>query len=612
MFKRLFNWLKFKTLPSSVLFKNRLFIERDSKHRRVMTNFGLTYRNSKWSDYAIKNITPSSLTTFTRLVKNLFTLIIITTIALGYTSYYNSSLTYNHLTYIIWSFFENLEYLLTYSFWSVTFTASFIFQTFYSKTFNWLYKTNYNTSIYEPTSNSVEPRSYKIEKDLRATILISALSNSTQNGVTNSLFENLFNQDIKTMLWKPYITVFKTLYLSQFLLNSTSNSLALKRLTFLDDPNISKSTLLNNHLSYNILKTDNAESTSLLNSPSTSSWNLYSFSQELNRYNSLTQGKKNIFYLNDLNFATLNNYITKYPELSFLNSSLNDQIKSIKWNRWLYRYNVLHRKTVKNSHKLTMVKKLTSGGFFDTSLMSNNIWASNFFSKTSESQVDTSSLDMIKSQYNLLYKNSFTNKYAMNNYLNPLTFTSPTSPLEMLKHFEKSYFWFVKRFYLYNTLNTNKINTTVTLLQKTDTTQASNTLHDTSLNYSFLLNNLTRSAIVTNNSTNPTYNFSWSHSQSTLPVSNSVKDINLVINESDLFNIDNLEVLNNYNNAISTAENQLAVFNSNSYTIPLSHTLLTFHAKRRDREPFTFHTSSLLNYDNKLLADMLLLTFLIK
>lgn len=612
MFKRLFNWLKFKTLPSSVLFKNRLFIERDSKHRRVMTNFGLTYRNSKWSDYAIKNITPSSLTTFTRLVKNLFTLIIITTIALGYTSYYNSSLTYNHLTYIIWSFFENLEYLLTYSFWSVTFTASFIFQTFYSKTFNWLYKTNYNTSIYEPTSNSVEPRSYKIEKDLRATILISALSNSTQNGVTNSLFENLFNQDIKTMLWKPYITVFKTLYLSQFLLNSTSNSLALKRLTFLDDPNISKSTLLNNHLSYNILKTDNAESTSLLNSPSTSSWNLYSFSQELNRYNSLTQGKKNIFYLNDLNFATLNNYITKYPELSFLNNSLNDQIKSIKWNRWLYRYNVLHRKTVKNSHKLTMVKKLTSGGFFDTSLMSNNIWASNFFSKNSESQVDTSSLDMIKSQYNLLYKNSFTNKYAMNNYLNPLTFTSPTSPLEMLKHFEKSYFWFVKRFYLYNTLNTNKINTTVTLLQKTDTTQASNTLHDTSLNYSFLLNNLTRSAIVTNNSTNPTYNFSWSHSQSTLPVSNSVKDINLVINESDLFNIDNLEVLNNYNNAISTAENQLAVFNSNSYTIPLSHTLLTFHAKRRDREPFTFHTSSLLNYDNKLLADMLLLTFLIK
>lgn len=612
MFKRLFNWLKFKTLPSSVLFKNRLFIERDSKHRRVMTNFGLTYRNSKWSDYAIKNITPSSLTTFTRLVKNLFTLIIITILALGYTSYYNSSLTYNHLTYIIWSFFENLEYLLTYSFWSVTFTASFIFQAFYSKTFNWLYRTNYSTSIYEPTSNSVEPRSYKIEKDLRATILISALSNSTQNGVTNSLFENLFNQDIKTMLWKPYITVFKTLYLSQFLLNSTSNSLALKRLTFLDDSNISKSTLLNNHLSYNILKTDNVESTSLLNSPSTSSWNLYSFSQELNRYNSLTQGKKNIFYLNDLNFATLNNYITKYPELSFLNNSLNDQIKSIKWNRWLYRYNVLHRKTVKNSHKLTMVKKLTSGGFFDSSLMSNNIWASNFFSKNSESQVDTSSLDMIRSQYNLLYKNSFTNKYAMNNYLNPLTFTSPTSPLEMLKHFEKSYFWFVKRFYLYNTLNTNKINTTVTLLQKTDTTQTSNTLHDTSLNYSFLLNNLTRSAIVTNNSTNPTYNFSWSHSQSTLPVSNSVKDINLVINESDLFNIDNLEVLNNYNNAISTAENQLAVFNSNSYTIPLSHTSLTFHAKRRDRESFTFHTSSLLNYDNKLLADMLLLTFLIK
>jgi hypothetical protein len=48
LFQRLYNWIKYKTLPSSFLFKNRLFIERDSKHRRVLSNFGLSFRNSKW------------------------------------------------------------------------------------------------------------------------------------------------------------------------------------------------------------------------------------------------------------------------------------------------------------------------------------------------------------------------------------------------------------------------------------------------------------------------------------------------------------------------------------------------------------------------------------
>jgi hypothetical protein len=56
LFQRLYNLIKYKTIPSSFLFKNRLFIERDSKHRRVTSNFGLNFKNSKWLNYEVYNI----------------------------------------------------------------------------------------------------------------------------------------------------------------------------------------------------------------------------------------------------------------------------------------------------------------------------------------------------------------------------------------------------------------------------------------------------------------------------------------------------------------------------------------------------------------------------
>ena len=56
LFNYYFNWIKYKTLPPSLLYRNRLFVERDSKHRRVMVNLGVTFRNSKWSSYGRKNV----------------------------------------------------------------------------------------------------------------------------------------------------------------------------------------------------------------------------------------------------------------------------------------------------------------------------------------------------------------------------------------------------------------------------------------------------------------------------------------------------------------------------------------------------------------------------
>lgn len=61
--------------------KNRFFIERDSKTRRIMNNFGLTFRNSHWTPFAQtnlsikKNLTSSKTQFFLFLAATLFLLV---------------------------------------------------------------------------------------------------------------------------------------------------------------------------------------------------------------------------------------------------------------------------------------------------------------------------------------------------------------------------------------------------------------------------------------------------------------------------------------------------------------------------------------------------------
>ena len=578
-----------------------------------MSNFGLTFRNSKWSDYAIKNVSMTSLNSFTRLIRNIMVLILLVIFTSSYTYYYNYNLTYNNLTYIFWSFVEDLNYLITYSFWSLTFSISFLLRVIYNNSFAFIYgikNTDHNSST---LTSTLTHRVYKPSKDLRSPILMSFLTHTNNTTVNNHLLENLFSQEQVNKSWSSFYQSFKTLYSTNHLLNNLGNS---SNLT--NNANFTPSTSWEdlNIQTYNNLNTLPSEvssiRTSLLNSPSTSSWNLYSFSNEINKYNSLIVGKRNSFYLNNFNFNVLNNLLTSNPELSFLSQSLLDQTKVVKWNRWLYRYNVLHRKTVKNSHKLTMVKKLISTGFYDSSLMSNNLWASNFFSKTTKNALDRGTLDMLHSQFNLLYKDTLMNKYLAQDYNNTLTFTSPTSPLTMLRHFEKSYFWFVKRFYMYNTLNTNMVTSTIMLNPNVLENDSNINMSETYTKYSLLLNTLTKSASLTNGVLNPTYSALNITNATNTNVANSTKDVTLVINDWDVLTMDNLEILNNFSNVITNNNTDLTFFNPTSYSTPLSQTSLTFNPKMQNSRINLISTTNFLNADVKLLSDMYLLNLIMK
>jgi len=308
----------------------------------------------------------------------MFLFIVFTSFSFSYSYYYNYSITYNSLTYVLWSFIEDANYLIAYSFWSLTFTISFILRVLYNNIFSIFYDIKRSSNSNNTTSN-FDTKTYKPSKDLRSPIFISFLTNSNNNVNNTQILENLFKHEQASNSWSIFSKSFKDLYNTNFNLlnikNSTSinhlhNNYSMKDLSLLD---------LNSYNSITHLVNTNTTNQSLTTTNSNNSWNLYSFSNEINKYNNLISGKKNLFYLNKLNFNLLNNMTTDNTELFPLSQALLDQTKVVKWNRWLYRYNVLHRKTVKNSHKLTMVKKLISTGFYDSSMMSNNIWASTFF-----------------------------------------------------------------------------------------------------------------------------------------------------------------------------------------------------------------------------------------
>lgn len=603
LFNRLYNWIKFKTLPSSVLFKNRLFVERDSKHRRVMSNFGLTFRNSKWSDYSIKNITLSSRVSFFRLLFNSFTILLFVTLSISICYYYNSQSQFNELTYQLWSFFDEAFYLFSFLFWILSYSITFIFKFLYDNIFNTFYhNTNKVNHQYSSSNdNKMGDTKFKPAKNLHSPLFLSWL-NTNNNTSTSVALEELLTHNTPASNWGVYQRIFRNLYLSSYSLKTIDST---NNINHIENNKTVANLLINNEFNHHLISDNNSLDQVKGNfiTNSNSLWNLNTFSSELSKYNNLILSKTGSFYLNDLNFNKLNQLITNSPELTSLTSSMINQTKVIKWNRWLYRYNVLHRKTVKNSHKLTMVKKLITTGFYDSSLTSNNIWASDFFSKNKQST------GLIHSQFNLLYKNTFNNNNSDSSLFNSIGLGSTNTPINMLQFYEKSYFWFVKRFYLFNTLGTNNISSDVVMSVNNPLVTSFDNKNKSSNMFSIILNSMLRSRSLTNSNLNPVYlNTELNRVQQyNNPTNTDLKDISILVSETDLLSIDNLELLLNLNSNVTSVHNSVSFFNVNSYVNnDLLNPNLTLNLKKTTLKGNL--NSNYSSIDNNLLLDLYVLS----
>ena len=148
-------------------------------------------------------------------------------------------------------------------------------------------------------------------------------------------------------------------------------------------------------------------------------------------------------------------FLNKNFKFKIINYYLNNQIENAKKNRWLFKYSILHRKIFKNSHKLTISKKLINSGLYNLNITSKNLWNSELLNKFSNNEFINSFVKLTYSNFLIKYDSYFLNNFFFFN--DNINFKNN---LNLLNMYEKSFFWSIKRFYFLNNLTKN-INTSL-------------------------------------------------------------------------------------------------------------------------------------------------------
>ena len=638
LFQRLYNWIKYKTLPPSFLFKNRLFIERDSKHRRVLSNFGLSFRNSKWSNYETYNIKSHFKSNYFKFIFSFFFIFFFILIVINFNKYYILSYIFNSISFFFWIGVDSLDYYLSFLLWLISLSISLFFNLIYSYFFFNNFSQN-NKTIYSNNKNfnklnieSLNKKETFISKNDLNWILYSWLTNSKNSLNSNTLIlEKLFDNKLNLNMWNQNFDFFIKLYRVFFfssLLSEKNNFFYLNNnlnyfknnyfkgdyfniIYFFNNNNLinSNSSLLLNYFLknyHNYFHTQLKSSSSLKYNQLRFTWNLYNFNQEIEKFPYLLKFKNGFFLLNNYNYQQLNNFILNFNELWLLNSTFKNQITSAKWNRWLYRYSILHRKILKNSHKLTLTKKLLNSGFYDSKIFNKNIWADEHLNKISES-------NHFSSIFNSYYLNLFIKKTNNSNFFQSTINNngSQINSLNLLNFYENSYFWHLKRFYNFNTMSTNLIKSKFTSVKTNNNNN--NDLLNLNLEYNVFFNyflnssknNLSKFSHFNNNSYTLNEQIKINLNKNNLF---NIKDVYLLFNENDLLSKDLLNILywittTNLNN------NKISFFNSlldiNFYNKSLSNNFINCSVKDLN---FQFLlTFSLINSDSIYLNDSLYL-----
>ena len=459
LFSKIYNWVKYKTLPPSILFSNRLFVERDSKHRRVTTNLGLTFRNSKWSTYARTNINNNHRTDYL----NLLTKILLGAVALialtSFSSFYSGFNVPSSVYTIMWFIFDSDLYL------KVVFSSSLlcISQLTLSSLQRLFYKTLGFPSSAETRFDSelsALSTTHTVPRSLHKPILHRWL---TQLNATADL-STLFSESTESVV-RPVAPLFAPLYKSVSLLRRDQLSLSLMQSTLpkFSSNNYHQTNLTIGSSSLRSVVLDFTELQPVYKNGIAapqgefSQWTLGSIETATSAYPELLKTSSGLFYLTDYSASDITTKSLNVPELSAAQSAVEDQLSVIRWQRWLYKYNILHRAFLRNSTYITQVHKLVNTGFYSDSLASRNTWASQYFTDNEESTKHVQSL----------YRSMYGNYMGSQNSLSALSSSAGSalnsSNILALDNTNASYHWFIKRFYLFNTLASNSVSLSSTL-----------------------------------------------------------------------------------------------------------------------------------------------------
>jgi hypothetical protein len=645
LFQRLYNWIKYKTLPPSILFKNRLFIERDSKHRRIFSNFGLTFRNSKWSNYATYNIKSQFKWNFMTIFLFLLVFFLLIFFIFNFKKYYIFFYCFNSFSFLFWISIDAFDYYLSFIVWFFTvffsLLSNIVYTFFFFNNFSCdkdtkiLFENKFFNKIY--LKNTTNSGIVTLSKHDANWILYSWLTNTTTKN-TFMFLENIFTQKINKNFWTSYYDFFIKLYKITYLCNLSQETTSIfaintflnqfnnknyrgnnfQLISFLDNSNnlTQFSSFFLHYMlknSQNYFSQNVSKSNSLTFIKNRFEWNSSLFLVELIKNNSLINFKTGFFFFNTFNYGHLNSFLNEYPELILLTSSLSDQLNAAKWNRWLYRYSILHRKILKNSHKLTLSKHLITSGFYNSSLFTKNIWASLTFLKYNDKDFIFNSL------YNLYNMN-----YIKNSSISMQTsmhFNDNLNNLKLLNFYENSYFWFLKRYYFLNTLSSNliktnfnksKLNNFDILFDFKNSNQIKyfsltnyflNSLFFTQLNFSHSHNTLRKNVLFDDN---------FFPSNKCSSANNFIlKDLYVLYGESDLLNKENLNLSYWISMPMSHLNLNLNYFSYlQMQSIFSNDKILCFSlTKGSDADFLNYLYLSLNNVDDSFLSDLNFLSF---
>nr|ASY95692.1 ccmF [Paraurostyla sp.] len=625
LFQRLYNWIRYKTLPSSFLFKNRLFLEKDSKNKRIMTNFGLIFKNSKWKIFQTYNIKINFKFFFKKKIFIfifLFLFLILIFNKKNYLQIYFS----NELSFLFWINLDSFDYYLSFFLFFTAYLFSYFFNLIYLNFFF-----NFKTINKKKTKNK-----FKIEKNINLTnfdlnwITYSWLINQTNELYTFDylpdeldLIDKLFDDNENKKFWNSNFSFFINLYKNVFsfnLINKNNNIFFIKnkisetsKINFFFFNNNSLINKFSKYLFWNIinLKKNYFNEKNLKKNNNFKNWNLYNFNLEIKNNKNLLLYKNNFFYFSNLNQTILNLFISEYSEFLNFNNLLINQNLFSKWNRWLYKYSILHRKFIKNSHKITLTKKLLTFNFYNKFFFKKNLWNSEHLSNY---KIE----NLYYSFFNIFYSNLFqinkidnlTNKFS---YLNNF---NESNSYNFLKNYENSYFWFFKKFFFFNTLSNNQIKIKHFNFIKKEKIFEENNLND--LNNFFLIQNYLNNSFFFNSNFLIIENFNfYDKSKLTFNLKNKFKieEFSLLLNDEDLFNKNNFLYLLDLTSSSTSYKNNFNYFNYFIDNKKKKHFFFFLYTKK-----FYFNTKNIINYfslfsnynfDNQFYKDFKYFTFFI-
>lgn len=407
LFSKFFNWMRYKNTSTSFLFKNRFFIERSLKFKNIYSNFGVIFKNSKWTSYASHNIDYS----FINLIKSLLLLSIVAVFLIlnfKYFSLYNDNQIVNTLSLIFWYSLDVIDYYFSISFWLVNIILTLIVKNITIYFFNY----NFNKEL---------PLYLKFNTNYLKK-LVSYNFKETNNLIVDAYqlkwFYYLFYKN-NTQTWDWY----KITFINKSALTQYTNSLCRAYLNlytvaiYLNFTSKSVTNLFLNKLpsTYNLYVL-----LYLTNQPTTS---IYTYNTTL--YNTLYNYSDLIFFTK----PTLNNLIINNWSSTFFFYKYDSMFKALKLQKWLYKFSILSANHTKiNIKYFDLINTLNKACNIDTKL---NIWN-----------------NIAHSGSKILFN------FNYNNVQNKL---SLTQPFKSINFYTQSFFFINKRFFFFNSLNTNAI-----------------------------------------------------------------------------------------------------------------------------------------------------------